>query len=108
MSSRIDLHESRRLGASVFLHLGSAFLWELDRGRGLNEIRHTFPCNKSPVHIPTGQTRSGEFVVAKYQIRYNASEMRGRGLKMVRKAQVIKGGTLYIVPSQSVIRAIRI
>ena len=39
MSSRVFyVREYRRLGALAFLHPGSAFLCELDRGHGLNEI----------------------------------------------------------------------
>ena len=62
-------------------------------GGGLNEIGHSFPYNKSPVHILTWRMRSGDFVKAKHQTKHKARKMRGRGLKMLRKAQVIKVGT---------------
>ena len=89
MSRRIYL-ESRRPDALFFLHLDSAFLWERDRGRGLNEIGHSFFCNKSPVPIPTWRTRSGDFVKLQYKIRYKANELRGCGLKMPHKAHAVK------------------
>ena len=59
------------------------------RGRGLNEIGHSFPCKKSPVHIPTWRTRSSDFVRVEHKDKYKANEMRGPGLKMPDKAQVI-------------------
>ena len=52
---RFFASEGRRRGALVCLHLGSVFLWELDRGCGLNETGHSFLCNKIPVHIPHGE-----------------------------------------------------
>ena len=67
----------------LFLHLGSAFLWELDKGSALNEIGHCFravgPSTYSNIAI----------VKVQYSIQYEANEMRGRGLKMPHKAQVI-------------------
>ena len=50
----------------VFLHLGSAFLWELDRGRGLNGIGHRFLRKKNPVYIPTWRTRSSDSVKVRW------------------------------------------
>ena len=76
------MSETTRLGALVFWHLGSAFFWERDTGRGLNEMGHSFVCNKSPVHVPPWRTRSGDFVNVQYEIKYKANEMRGCGLKM--------------------------
>ena len=58
------------------------FLWERDRGRGLNEMGHSFFCNKSPVRVPTWRTRSGDFI-------YKANEMTGCWLKMPHEAQGI-------------------
>ena len=61
------------------LHLGSAFLWKLDRGCGLNEIGHSFLCNKSLVHIPHGER--DQVILSGYNttIKYKANEMRSRG-----------------------------
>ena len=54
----------------------------------LNEIGHSFLCNKSPVHIPKGRARSTAFVKVQYTVKYDANEMRGHGLRVPRKAQV--------------------
>ena len=55
----------------------------------MNEIGHSFLCNKSPVHIQTWRKKSGDFVRVQYKNGYNANEMKGQGLKMPHKAQVI-------------------
>ena len=81
--------ETRRLGVLALSHLGSAFLWELDRGRGSNETGLGFFCDKSPVHIPTWHRRSSDCVKVPYRIICKANEMRGCGFEMPHKAQVI-------------------
>ena len=73
----------------VFSHLSSAFLCERDRGRGLNEIGHSFLCNKGPVHVRTWRRRSGNFAKLQYKTRYKVNEIRSSGLKLPHKAQVI-------------------
>ena len=83
MSSASIYVESRKFGALVFLHLGSAFLSELDRGPGLNETGHSFPSNKNPVHM-----RSGDFVKVQDKIKSKTNAMRGDGLKLPHRAQV--------------------
>ena len=79
--------ESGRLGTLVLLHLGSACLWKLDRGRGLNEVSHSFLCSKSPARLPTWRTRSCNDVKVQYKNAYKANEMRGRGLEIPHNAQ---------------------
>ena len=82
--------ETRRLGVLALSHLGSAFLWELERGRGLNETGLGFFCDKSPVHTPAWHRRSSDCVKVPCRIICKANALRGCGLKMPHKAQVIK------------------
>ena len=96
-SNRIYLcKRGRRLSALALLHLGSAFLWEPDRGRGLNEIGRSHLCNRSPVHIPTWRMRSGDFVKVQYKTKNEANEMRGRGLNMPHQAQAINKADTHL------------
>ena len=61
----------------MFLHPGLAFVWEVNRGRGVNEIGHSFLCNMSQVYTPTWRARSADFVKVQYKMKYNkANETR--------------------------------
>ena len=60
----------------------------------MNEIGHSYLCNDRPAHVPKCRTRSRDFVKVQCKIKSRAHKMRGRGLRMPQKAQVIDEPTV--------------
>ena len=56
-------------------------LWELDRGRGLNEIVSFAVRAQFILQPPTWRRSSGDLVKVQYQTKNEANEMRGRGFE---------------------------